>query len=336
MSGAAALLLASNVLGQEQEEGMILRRPKRPGEDENLFYFGQPGRVVPSSQATVVRIEDLQIVVHKPLYTYKAPLMVFSHGALGDPLLYRSLINHWVSHGFVVAAPVHDDSIFQNGLLARRAVVDAAAVWEFDRLLNDKEAWIARARACIRPLDVVERLADTISINLDIERPIIIGHEFGAFVASLLMGTKVMTSDEQVLHIPDDRWFAAGLLSAQGAGFMGLFEDSWAEVSRPLLVVQGANERDFSGQDPARKIDPFWRSAPGNKHLAWFPNGDRMMFSGSLVSAAAQRQVDFENMLAVTTMFLEAYGNYRSDIFDLIASDWMQRVTSRAVEVSYR
>jgi len=336
MSGALALLLASQSSAQEQEEGMILRRQKRPGEDDNLFYFGQPGRVIPAGKATSVSVDGLQIVMHKPLYTYKAPLVVFSHGALGDPIMYRAIINHWVSHGFVVAAPVHDDSIFQNGLLARRSSLDSAAVWEYDKLLNDTEAWISRARACLRPLDVIDRLSDTIGVNLDIERPIIIGHEFGAFVAALLMGAKAMTSEEQVLSIPDNRWFAAGLFSPQGSGFMGLTDDSWEAVDRPLLVVQGALERDFTGQTPAQKIDPFWKSVPGNKHLAWFPHGDRLMFNGNPAAAAAQKRVDFENLLALTAVFLESYANYRPEIFQLLSSDWLERATSKAVQVAYR
>lgn len=337
MSGAAALLAASfPAHGQDQEEGMVLRRPKRPGEDDYLYLYGQLGPRVPATNAMMVRSNDLNIVVHYPRYTYRAPLVVFSHGALGDPQVYRSILDHWVSHGFVVAAPVHDDSIFQRGLLARRAGAGDAGVWEIDKLLNDSQAWIDRARACVRPLDIYDRLSETIQIKIDIDRPIIIGHELGAFVAGLELGTIATSSEGNRIAIADPRWFAGCLLSPQGAGFMGLDDKSWEGVTRPLLVIQGGEERDFTNQTPAQKIDPFWKSPVGNKHLGWFPTGDRQMFTDSHIGIGDKTPEDFENLCGLTTAFLDAYANYKDDVFQMLAGDWLYRASLRKVETNYR
>lgn len=315
---------------------MVLRRPKKPGEDDYLFLYGQPGPRVPAARAMVVKADDLAIVVYYPRYVYRAPLVVFSHGTLGDPQMYRSLLNHWVSHGFVVAAPIHDDSIFQRGLLARRANPDSVGVWEIDKVLADSQAWIERARSCVRPLDIADRLAETIQIRLDTDRPIIVGHEFGAFVVGLQLGASPVTAEGNQLAVADSRWFAGCMLSGQGAGFMGLTDESWKDIRRPLMVVQGGKEKDFSGQAPAQKIDPYWKSQAGNKHLGWFASGDRLMYTGSRIGLEEEVSRDYENLCGLTTAFLDAYANYKDETFKLLVSDWMYRASLRTVETSYR
>lgn len=338
MSGAAALLAAYSgaSAAQEQAEGMILRRSPLPDEDKDFFRFGQSGGNIPTGQPLIVQYSGVRVMVHYPLYTRKARLVVFSHGALADPQIYRRLIDQWVSHGFIVAAPIHDDSIFERGLLARRTGVGGTAVWEIDRVLNDSSAWDARCEACRAPLDAPERLGNTIDMEINVERPIIIGHEFGAYVAQLLLGASVTVDDGSRRNFADSRWYAGCLMSPQGVGIMGLDDTSWANVARPMMVVQGELETDFTGQEPNRKIDPFRLSVAGNKHLAWFPKGDRLLYSGPRAGLSAETSVAFENLRAITTAFVDAYANYNAKTFDLLVGDWAERATLGEVVTRYR
>lgn len=335
MTGAAAVLATmSPALSTAQE--MILRRPPEPGEDPEFVRYGQQGDFIPNGKPLIVSYDSLRVVVHYPRYTRKARLVVFSHGALADPQVYRLLIDHWVSHGFVVAAPIHDDSVFERGLLARRTSVTGSTTWEIDKVLNDSAAWDARCEACRSPLDQPERLGNTVDMEIDTERPIIIGHEFGAFVAQLLLGTVVEVENGVRRNFEDGRWFAGCMLSPQGPGIMGLAEDSWSRVTRPLMVVQGALETDFTLQSPEHKVSPFELSPAGNKHLVWFKSGDRLLYSGPRAGTSGKSGQRFEYLRAVTAAWLDAYGNYNAETFGRIAADWVDRATLGEVTTRYR
>lgn len=337
MRGAAAVLATTSpVFAQEQERGMVLRRPIGVGEDPSFYAFTQPGGWLPTGEPVIAQLGMQRLVIHYPRYTLNARVVVFSHGALGDPQMYRLLIDHWVSHGFVVIAPVHDDSVFERGLLARVTSASGHSVWEIDRILNDSVAWDARCESCRAVLDNIDRLAQTVEMEFNIERPIIIGHEFGSYVAQLLLGAKVTTEDGTRRDFGDPRWFSGMLLSAQGKGIMGLDEASWENITRPMIVIQGALEQDFTKQQPAEKMDPFSLSTAGNKHLAWFKNGDRLLYSGPRAGTGQVSAHEFENLKGVTAAFNQAYGNYDSALFTKLAGNWLDRATADTVQTRYR
>lgn len=315
---------------------MVLRRSITPGEDPEFFRYGQPGKLLPTGQPLVIEHQNVRMMVNFPRYTRKARLLVFSHGALADPQIYRLLIDHWVSHGFVVVSPIHDDSVFERGLLARRTSAAGTAVWEIDRVLNDSGAWDARCEACRTPLNYLDRLNATLDMELNVERPIIVGHEFGAYVAQLLLGAVVSIDDGTRRNFVDARWSSGCLLSPQGAGIMGLDKSSWDKVDRPVMVVQGAKESDFTLQQPLEKIEMFERCKPGNKHLAWFEEGDRLLYSGPRAGTKRTREADFESLKSVTTAWLDAYANYNAETFDLLVGDWVDRATLGKVITRYR
>ena len=316
---------------------MVFRRPPEPGEDKAWYEMSQSGRHIPSPEPKLVPFGIAPLFVHYPLARKSARLIVFSHSALADPISYRPLLQHIVSHGFVVVAPQHDDSVFKGGLLARTASNKGAATWDVDRVLNDVFAWEARAEACRSAIEHPELVAAAIGMDIDVERPIIAGHEFGAYVAGVLMGATVAGDDAKlVAKLVDPRWYAALMMSPQGAGIMGLNEQSWLNVNRPLMVIQGALESDFTLQDPAKKIDPFRLSAPGNKHLAWFKRGDRGFYNGPRVGLTKPAQVITEDLHATVTAFLSAYGDYDEVVFSKLTTGWIDQATLGRVQTQYR
>ncbi|WP_083247320.1 alpha/beta hydrolase family protein [Bosea sp. RAC05] len=318
------------------QENLIMRRTPVPGEDTRWYQMSQNGPWNPYEEPFVVPFQSTRLMVHAPRGLKSGRLVVFSHGALTDPQVYRPILQHWASHGFVVVAPVHDDSIFQRGLLARRAEVRGGASWDVDRVLNDALAWDGRCEACRLPLEHVDLIAKVVGMEVNIDRPIVIGHEFGAYVVQILLGAKVEADMGRPMKFSDPRWYAGLMLSPQGVGIMGLNEDSWQDVTRPFMLVQPGLDSDFTGQSPAQRIDPFTRSAPNNKHLAWFPEARRNLPIGPRAGARLAEVTQFEDFRAVTTAFLYAYANYDEQTFSLIASDWPERATLGRVKVSYR
>jgi len=332
-----AALAASVLPGSlRAEENLVMRRSPIPGEDPHWYAFGQNGPWNPHSEPFIVPYEAARVVVHAPRGVKTGRLVVFSHGALTDPLVYRPLLQHWASHGFVVAAPVHDDSIFMRGLLARRAEAKGGSSWDVDRVLNDALAWDGRCEACRLPLEHVDRIQKVIGYSINTERPIIIGHEFGAYVVQLLLGAKVVADIGKPLKFIDPRWYAGMMFSPQGVGVIGLTEDSWSGVSKPFMVAQAGLDADFTGQTAEQRLDAFNRSAPGNKHLAWFPHARRNLPIGPSAGGSQAETTQFEDFRAITTAFLYAYSNYDEAVFHQLITDWPERATLKRVRTAYR
>ena len=68
------------------------------------------------------REKDLEMTVRYPKIAHMQgqegttifPLVIFSHGAGGSRGVFPELTTHWASHGYVVIAPTHSDSIAQR------------------------------------------------------------------------------------------------------------------------------------------------------------------------------------------------------------------------------
>lgn len=321
-----------------EEDSLVLRRPRREREDRDWYLLTQRGPFVPSPKPATIPFGRGRVIVHWPKDYDQGHLVVFSHAALADPIIYRPLLQHWASHGFVVVAPVHDDSLQERGLLTRRATGVGSAVWEVDRILNDVLAWSDRVNQCSTGLDNAELIAKAIQMKVLTQRPIIVGHDFGAYVTQLLLGTKVVTEGQRPFAPVDDRWFGGIAMSPQGPGIMGLSESSWDELRRPLLVVEAALEQDFTGQTAADKIACYTRSPPGYKHLAWFGQGPRSIYAGSPAQAGDNRAETLmvEDLKAVTTAFLIAYAKYDREMFERIQLDWPQGATQNRITARHR
>lgn len=253
-------------------------------------------------------------------------LIVFSHGAVTEPHLYRYLYMHWASHGYIVVAPVHDDSVIRRGLSIRQADAHGGAIWDFSGLLHDFELWENRTRACSSVLDEVPVLNRTFGIEINAERPIIIGHSYGAFTAQLLLGATVRTQRGEANYM-DPRWAGSILMSPQGAGIMGLHEQSWVSLSRPLLVLTGGMDADASGQDAGRKADIFWRSPPKFKHFGYMANGDFTIYTGQSARPGNYEERLFADLRSVTTAFLKAYAEHDTTAYGHLLDDYFSART---------
>jgi predicted dienelactone hydrolase len=315
---------------------MVLRRPEQPGEDRMLYRLSQTGPYVPQKDNKRIQIGLTMILVQYPQEVEEADLIVFSHASLTDPSAYRPLIDHLVSHGFAVAAPVHDDGMNAQGLTAREAKFQMPGSWDVQRFLNEPKAWKSRVDGCRTILDNVEAISNTIGVRISTKRTLVFGHEYGAYTAQLLLGVKPKAPDGTVVDLHDDRFYAGCLMSPQGPGTMGLDADSWKDVKRPFMVLQGSESGSFSGQTAKDAVQPYYLAPAGNKHLVWLKGVDEGIFFTSRAGLDQTSQRSFDDMKAAAACFALAYGKYDADMLTLLAGPWMKRATLGRVETAYR
>jgi pimeloyl-ACP methyl ester carboxylesterase len=314
---------------------MVLR-PPAAGSDARYVKYSQDGPRVGGENAKVITIPDLgfKAAVHTPRAA-EGRLVVFSHGALADPQVYRPLLAHWASHGFVVVAPIHDDSVIERGLLSRRDDPRTGTSWEIKRLLGDVNAWQQRALMCSDVLNAIETVSRLVGCRILADRAVIVGHDYGAYCAQLMLGMTA-ESEDGGLDMPDTRYIAAIALSPQGTGVMGLTGKSWAKVERPMMWAVAGLENDANNQGFAPKQDGF-KYAPGSyRHLALERGASAQWFSGQKARVNSDESAMFDDLKAATLAFLLAYVDRDEQAFKDLYGDWFGVATSRRMDLASR
>lgn len=333
LGGLAASSLS---LGGARAQNLIMR-PPGSGTDQRYIKYSQAGPYVGGDNQRVFTIPDLgfRAAVHVPRAA-EASLVVFSHGALADPQVYRPLLSHWASHGFAVIAPIHDDSAIERGLNARREDPHTGTHWELSRLLGDPESWQLRTNMCSDILNATEVISKLTGCRLLIKQPIIAGHSHGAYCAQLIMGTTAQVDEGKTLSASDPRFSAGIFLSPQGEGIMGLTETSWSSLDRPGLSVIAGHEIDTNGQGVNEKMSAFRRSTAPYQHLAVERDGDRDMFTGQVTATTPDQQMRFDDLKAVTTAFLLAYVRRDEAAFSNLYGEFFSISTSNRMLMASR
>jgi len=329
--GAAAALAPARV-GAEP----LIIRPEMRGVDPRYAAYATVGPYTFPESPISFRTARSNMVVFHPEGARSARIVVFSHGALADPLTYAALLRHWASHGFVVAAPLHEDAVIENGLKLRRSSAAGVAEWQIGNLLEDEKAWRERTDACSACLDAIPLLSKATGIRVMDERPVIAGHGYGSFIAQILLGARVKGGDGGPAEYVDTRFFSGILMSPQGAGVMRLDKESWAGVANPLLSLIAPNERDFTGQPPEARLDPYRLSKAGYKHLGRLRGGDGTTFSGRSAGSSPEQGALFTVIKAITTGFLHAYSSYDETAFADMGSDFFERMSLGVIDEARR
>jgi len=331
-----AFMAASNASAQEQFGTPLIIRPEIEGVDPRYAAYASSGPYVHPASPFTIRGSVGDIVIFHPRGANKARLVVFSHGALADPLTYRDLIWHWVTHGFVVAAPLHSDAVIENGPTLRVTEAGQVSKWPVSALLEDPAAWQERVDACRSCLDELEAIRSATGIELELDRPVISGHGYGAYVAQLLLGTRVNVGEGQKLAFRDPRFFAGIVMSPQGPGIMGLDQRSWEEMSAPTLFLVAENDVDFTGQPSDEKSKSYLLSKPGYKHIGFLKSGSSNTFAGQLARTNRNEAKLFEVTKAMTACFLKAYGDYDTKAFEDLTTNFFERMSLQAVDEGRR
>jgi predicted dienelactone hydrolase len=250
--------------------------------------------------------------------------VVFSHGAGGSRDAFPDLTAHWASHGYIVVLPTHADSI----QLRRRSGEDLS------RLQRDLDS----LRRDVKPLD---RLADVAFLldstgvmeeriaglrdrsgagRIDRDRIAMAGHSAGALTAQMAAGVKVRGVAPGALlearSVGDPRIDAAILISGQGTTNRMFTEQSWNELSKPMLVITGSKDIAAIGSEtPASRREPFEKAKPGDKYLVFIDGATHSSYQGRGPAARLDREqptdAELEMITGVTSSatlaFLDLY-----------------------------
>jgi hypothetical protein len=335
LAASALALVTGRAFAQDKQietEDPLILRPDIEGVDPRYATYALSGKHLTPSAPFLISSGLSNVAVFHPRNATTARVVVFSHGALSSPHTYRELIWHWVSHGFLVLAPQHNDAVIESGPTLRQNEVGKVSQWPVASLLQDPTAWNARIQACKACLDMTDLVEGSTGIKLDLERPIIAGHGYGAYIAQLMMGAKVTQADGTTASFRDPRFFAGIFMSPQGPGVMGLTEDSWKDVDSPCLFLLSENDYDFTGQPYKEKGKSYQLSHPGYKHLGFLVKGGPNTFSGQMAATSEKERKLFEVLKAMSTAFLEAYADYDPNAFSDLKSHFFERMSLGAVK----
>lgn len=264
------------------------------------------------------RARDIPVQVTYPDGAGPFPVIVYSHGAGGSGQTGRVLARFWATHGFVVLAPSHADSV-----KGRDPTLESVRETAADTAVDPK-AWENRVRDVsfvIAASAAVEARVPELKGRLDDARIGVAGHSYGAFTAELLAGATVdLPKSTKARSFADPTPKAFLLLSPPGKGQQGLTEKSWAAVDRPLMVVTGSRDWGVKNQDPSWRLDPYQLSPPGNKYAAFIDEAGYLSLTGLAAepgatlprgkgrAVSAEEEVAiFKNVKIATLAFWEAF-----------------------------
>lgn len=213
------------------------------------------------------------------------PVVVFSHGMGGSSDSFGELTNHLATHGYVVILPTHADSV----RLQRASDPDAAR-----EIFRDPMAYTRRVRPLDRVADVrliadelaqIERRlspdAEAPEVRLSRVRLAIAGHSAGAMTAQITIGASIRTGFRAPREEGDKRFVAAVVISGQGTTSRMFTEQSWKEISEPMLVIAGSEDvSPASRETPQSRRHPFEFASPGDKYLLWIEGATHGSYQG--------------------------------------------------------
>ena len=209
---------------------------------------------------------DVQVRVSAPETGGDLPIVVFSHGFGWSMDGYAPLADYWAGHGFVVIQPTHLDS---RTLKITPDDPRFPEIWRFR---------VQDLTGVLDQLDLIEASVPGLAGRLDRGRIAAAGHSWGGQTVSMLLGARVLDSDDEPGEDMSDPRIKAGvLLATTGIGGADLtpfaaehfpfMSPSFADMTTPALVVAGDRDQSaLSTRGPDWFADPFFLS-PGSKSL---------------------------------------------------------------------
>lgn len=179
------------------------------------------------------------------------PVVIWSHGGeLNDKGHHfgEEWGNALASHGYVTVHPAHvmPDAAqakalcSQLGIPASECNTDTLQVPTVLRTLD-----VARVVDDIAGIDAW--LRTEAGVSLDVNAVAVAGWSAGSQAPMLVAGAKIHATPTVLFSLPVARVRAIVALSPQGPGFSGFYESdgdsSWANVTKPVLVVTGDNDK---------------------------------------------------------------------------------------------
>ncbi|KAI0975509.1 alpha/beta-hydrolase [Xylaria arbuscula] len=262
--------------------------------------------VIPSPDRPV----ELQIRVTAPVSGQALPIILLSHGHgrsnwLSSLQGYAPLAEFYAKHGFVVIQPTH--------LSSRTLSLQSPP--------GNEMYWRSRPKdmaQILDHLDLIEATVPGLNGRLDRSKVAAVGHSFGGFTTSLLLGAKNTDPRDGTVYHALERRIKAGVLfgttgnggadmSENGGKMLPFYGIDFSTMQTPTLVVGG--EDDIGPHLTVREADWHWDSythGPGSKDLLRVKGGHHG-FGGISGWDAAETEDESPEMLAMVQRMSLAY-----------------------------
>jgi dienelactone hydrolase len=239
--------------------------------------------------------------IYVPRGAINAPVLIFSHGFLGDMSAFEATCRHWASFGYAIVLPTHKDSLkygegagderLNEGFRAmfrkppdiskfrqiRASLGALGGVLENPAILNGR---IRDIRFLIEMLKSPTSISPALKAIADTKRIGMAGHSMGAATTQVAGGSKMAGAFGALgdLCIPELR--SVLTVSPQGPGRTGFTDHSWDSFKKPWMIATGSLDKGANDETPDWRIKPFELSAPGDKYLLFLEGINHLSFDG--------------------------------------------------------
>lgn len=271
----------------------------------------------------------LEINLYFPADGDKFPLLLFSHGNWSDRHSYDRIIEHWVSHGYVVVAADHADCCSPV-----TGILNSVRYGEYGLI----EQRVLDLRRLLREIDSLERQQAEFAGKADTHRVAMTGHSFGAFSAQQFGGAAALNPDTNTYVAEADPAIRAIVaLNPPGPMFDTITAESWTKLNTPTLVSTGTWDiQPGFWPDWNMHLMSYENSLPGNKYALVIQGADH--YFGNLICRTGREeepQEDAFTMLKIaSTAFLNHY--LKAGSGEILASDTLARLTGNFAAISRR
>ena len=304
---------------QAEEGGKLAPVPKLP--KKSILFGGTPDSVSPvlpqpsydkrGLHKTAIKefskLRDTErggrrvpIKIIYPLDGGGYPLIVFSHGGMGnwDANIYQA--EHLASHGYVVFCLQH---IFSDNVITKKYIKEAQGTLKqrvqkaIMRMTTDPRSVLERPRDVSFAIDKAmewNRKGASLDGKINTSRIAVAGHSYGAGTVLAACGAQpilnylnppVKPGKGLAGDLSDPRITAGIAMSPQGLGTSRFGKASYGTVKRPLLCFSGDKDdqlgADASIQPAEKRMEVFKLMPPEDKYMLWLANADHMCFSDS-------------------------------------------------------
>lgn len=239
---------------------------------------------------------QVPMIVYYPKDGNAYPLVIMSHGAMGNrqAMIYQA--RHLATHGYVVICPEHVASSFNKGKYYRSKAGGRKSISEsLQIILRDPDAVLQRPRDISFAIDqavIWNMNHKLLAGKIDAEKVAVMGHSYGAYTTLVACGARpildyleppVEPGKGFAQDLSDPRVIFGFAMSPQGPQSLYFNKDSFKSVNRPLICLSGTKDAqqgiDGKKMPPESRLEIFDLLTSGGKYFLWLENADHLSFA---------------------------------------------------------